>query len=137
MDGATCLFTTGQQNLVVLSGSVLAVSLHVALPHPVPWTPRAALQELWTWLCIAPDCKQKPLDGVIKRTFQAEHTGTYLLIPVRRRQRQADLSELEASLVYIVSYRTVRAASRDLVSKNKTKQCPTVLTVVSELLNPK
>jgi hypothetical protein len=41
-----------------------------------------------------------------------------LLIPVLRRQRQADLCEFEASLVYRVSSRTTQ---RNLVWKNQTK----------------
>ena len=43
------------------------------------------------------------------------------LIPTFGRQRQADLSEFEASLVYRVSSRTSRAIQRNPVSKNKTK----------------
>lgn len=81
MDGATFLFMTGQQNSAKLGLAEWFCSCgSVALLYPVPWTPRAALQELWTRLCIALDCKQKPLDGVIKRTFQAGHAGPYLLI---------------------------------------------------------
>jgi hypothetical protein len=37
------------------------------------------------------------------------------LIPVLQRQRQADLCELEASLVYISSSRLARATQRDPV----------------------
>jgi hypothetical protein len=40
-----------------------------------------------------------------------------LLVPALRRQRQSDLSEFEASLVYRVSSRTARATQRDPVSK--------------------
>jgi hypothetical protein len=43
------------------------------------------------------------------------------LIPALGRQRQAD-SEFEASLVYKVSSRTVRAIQRNPVSKTKTKK---------------
>jgi hypothetical protein len=43
------------------------------------------------------------------------------LIPALRKQRQA-ISEFEASLVYKVSSRTVRATQRNSVLKNKTKQ---------------
>ena len=38
------------------------------------------------------------------------------------RKRQADLCELEASLVYKVSSRTARATERNPVSKNQNKQ---------------
>ena len=40
------------------------------------------------------------------------------LIPALRRQRQSDFCEFEASLVYIISFRTARAM-RDPVLKNK------------------
>ena len=40
------------------------------------------------------------------------------VILVLVRQRQADLSEFEASLVYRVSSRTARATQRNPVSKN-------------------
>ena len=46
------------------------------------------------------------------------------LIPALRRQRQVDLCELEASLVYRVSSWTARAIQRNPVSKNKNKQKP-------------
>ena len=43
------------------------------------------------------------------------------LIPALERQRQVDLYEFEASLVYTVSFRTVRAVTqRNPVSKHKT-----------------
>ena len=41
------------------------------------------------------------------------------LIPAHARQRQADLSEFEASLVYKASSRTARAVYRNPVSKSK------------------
>ena len=44
------------------------------------------------------------------------------LIPALGRQRQADLCEFKASLVYSVSSRTARATQRNPVSKKKTKQ---------------
>jgi hypothetical protein len=45
------------------------------------------------------------------------------LIPAPRRQRQVDLCESEASLVYTASSRTAKATQRNLDSKqNKTKQ---------------
>ena len=40
------------------------------------------------------------------------------LIPALGRQKQVDLCESEASLVYRVSSRTARAAQRNFVSKN-------------------
>ena len=45
-------------------------------------------------------------------------------IPALGRQRQADLSEFEASLVYRVNSRTVRAAQKNPISKNKTNKQP-------------
>ena len=44
------------------------------------------------------------------------------LIPTFGRQRQADLSEFEASLVYRVSSRTSRATQRNPVSKKTRKK---------------
>ena len=44
------------------------------------------------------------------------------LIPALGRQRQVDLCEFEASLVYRVSSRTARATQRNPVSKTKTNQ---------------
>jgi hypothetical protein len=53
------------------------------------------------------------------------------LIPALVRQRQVDLSEFEASLVYRVSSRTARATQRNpVLKKNKT----TILTVRLEAL---
>jgi hypothetical protein len=44
------------------------------------------------------------------------------LLPVLGRQRQEDLCEFEASLVYIMSSRTARAIWRDPISKEKKKR---------------
>ena len=44
------------------------------------------------------------------------------LIPALRRQRQLDLCEFEASLVYRVSSSTVKATQRNVVSKQTNKQ---------------
>jgi hypothetical protein len=44
------------------------------------------------------------------------------LIPALKRKRQKDLCEFEAILVYIVSFRTVRASQRNAVSKKKKKR---------------
>jgi hypothetical protein len=44
-----------------------------------------------------------------------------VVLPALRRQRQADLCEFEASLVYRVSSRTGRATQRNPVCKNKNK----------------
>jgi hypothetical protein len=44
------------------------------------------------------------------------------LIPALRRQREVDISEFEASLVYRVSSRTARATQRNPVSKKKQKK---------------
>ena len=43
------------------------------------------------------------------------------LIPAPRRQRQANLCEFEASLVYRASFRTVRATQRNRVLKKITQ----------------
>jgi hypothetical protein len=43
------------------------------------------------------------------------------LIPELGRQRQVDLCVFEASLVYRVSSRTVRATQRNRISKDKNK----------------
>jgi hypothetical protein len=45
-----------------------------------------------------------------------------LLIPVLRRQRQVDLCEFKASLVYNVSSRTGKATQRNTASKKDKKQ---------------
>jgi hypothetical protein len=44
------------------------------------------------------------------------------LTPALNRQRQADLCDFEASLVYRASSRTAKATERNPVSKIKTKQ---------------
>jgi hypothetical protein len=44
------------------------------------------------------------------------------LIPAIRRQRQADLCEFKASLIYRVSSRIARDTARNHVSKNKTNE---------------
>jgi hypothetical protein len=44
------------------------------------------------------------------------------LIPALRRQRQARISEFEASLVYKVSSRTARAAEKPCLEKRKTNK---------------
>ena len=41
----------------------------------------------------------------------------HTFIPALKRQRQADLCEFKASLVYIVSYSSARATQRNPVSK--------------------
>ena len=48
--------------------------------------------------------------------------GCISLIPAFRRQRQSDLCEFEASLLYKVSSTTVKGTQRNLVLKNKNKQ---------------
>ena len=56
-------------------------------------------------------------------------SGTHLLIPEFRRQRQVNLCELEASLVYRASSRTARATQRNLVlqSNKQTKGKKTIV----------
>ena len=44
------------------------------------------------------------------------------LIQALRRQRQADLCEFKASLVYTMSSRTARATERDSFKKKKTER---------------
>jgi hypothetical protein len=44
------------------------------------------------------------------------------LVPTLKRQRQVDLLEFKASLVYKTSSRTAKVIPRNLVLKNKTKQ---------------
>jgi len=62
------------------------------------------------------------------------------LIPASRRQRQEDLSELEASLVYRESSRAARATQRNSVSKTKNRaaemaQRLRALTALPEVLS--
>ena len=54
------------------------------------------------------------------------------LISARRRQRQADLCELEVSLVYRVSSRTARATQRNPVSKKERQQMQLPLEILIE-----
>ena len=63
------------------------------------------------------------------------------LIPALRKQKQVDLCEFEASLVYRMSPRTVMATQRTLVLKNRTnrkkrkrKSCRAVSFLASEAL---
>jgi hypothetical protein len=51
--------------------------------------------------------------------------GAVPLIPAVRRQRQVDVCEFEASLVYRVSSRTARATERNPVLKKKQNQTRT------------
>ena len=46
----------------------------------------------------------------------------HALIPALGRLRQEDLYEFEASMVYSVDLRTVRATQGNPISKNKTKE---------------
>jgi hypothetical protein len=61
------------------------------------------------------------------RSFKKDNTTwPWHLMPLipalgRKRQRQADLCEFKANLVYRVSSRTAKAAQRDPASKTKTK----------------
>ena len=70
---------------------------------------------LWAWkaglvfsLSPASDCAQHT-----KKLIKAGYTP---LIPALRRQRQIDLCEFQASLVYIVGFSTFRDMLRDPVS---------------------
>ena len=58
----------------------------------------------------------------MKRVIGSQAVVVHTLIPVLGRQKQADLCEFKASLVYRVSSRTVKATQRSPVLKNKTKQ---------------
>ena len=57
----------------------------------------------------------------IKNGLSAGSWWSILLIPALRRQRQEDLCDFKASLVYRVSSRTARTTQRNTVSKNKTR----------------
>ena len=57
------------------------------------------------------------------------------LIPTLRRQRQADLCEFEASLVYRVSSRTLSAIERDYVSKKWEALAPPTSTLIKKILH--
>ena len=48
---------------------------------------------------------------------KARHGGTHFLIPALRRQRQVDLCEFKASLVYKENSTTVMVIQRNSVSK--------------------
>ena len=54
------------------------------------------------------------------KAIRIEREGAALLIPAHLRQKQADLCEFEACLVYRVSSRTARATQRNPVSKKPT-----------------
>jgi hypothetical protein len=56
---------------------------------------------------------------LVRIYFQAQWWWHIPLILEFGRQRQADLFEFKASLVYRVSFRITRAAQRNPVSKNK------------------
>jgi hypothetical protein len=73
--------------------------------------------------------------GHVHQDGQWWHTP---FIPAFERQRLVDLCEFEASLVYIVRFRTARAAQRDPASrdKNKTKQKTNKLGMVAHAFNP-
>ena len=57
----------------------------------------------------------------IERTAKGPGSGG-TLIPAFRKQKQRDLPEFEASLVYRVSSRTARTAQKNPVSKKQTKK---------------
>jgi hypothetical protein len=58
----------------------------------------------------------------LKRIIQAGRWWCTPFIPALGRQRQADLCEFDASLVYKVSFRTARATQRNPVYKNQKNQ---------------
>ena len=55
----------------------------------------------------------------MNRVIRSQAVGVHTLIPVLRRQKQADLCKFKASLVYRVSSRTPRAIPRNPVLKKK------------------
>ena len=57
------------------------------------------------------------------------------LIPALGRKRQADLCEFEASLVYRVSFRTVRDTQRNPVLKNKNQKNKKLHTLIFVYMN--
>jgi hypothetical protein len=57
-----------------------------------------------------------------QKQCKEDSSGPHFLLPALRKQRQADLSEFEASLVYRVSPRTARATQRNPVSKQQQQQ---------------
>jgi hypothetical protein len=63
-----------------------------------------------------------PLNDCLKHRPKARRLWYTPLISAFGRQRQVDLCEFEASLVYKGSSRTVRATQRNPVSKGKQKQ---------------
>jgi hypothetical protein len=52
----------------------------------------------------------------------ASYIIVHPVIPTLRRQRHADLCELEASLVYRVSYRTAKATARPCLERERERK---------------
>jgi hypothetical protein len=57
----------------------------------------------------------------------ADH-GDTVVVPGLGSQRQADLSEFEASLVYILNFRITRATQKQLTTKSKLKHSAQILS---------
>jgi len=69
------------------------------------------------------------------KQISAGHWWYMTLIPALRRQRQVELCEFEASLVYRVSSRTARAAHRHPVSKTNQPTNQTTTTTKTKTKN--
>ena len=98
----------------------------ISLPEPLEWlglqvyTPQPVLGGAEDWACgfkRAREAVYLSLFLVKNKSFKARHWGHMPLIPAVRRQRQADLWEFEASLIYRVCSRTDWATQRNPVFK--------------------
>ena len=72
---------------------------------------------------------------MLQKVLGSQVLMVHALILALGRQRQADLCEFEAGLVYRVSSRTVRAAQIHLISKNNKNKTKTNQTKVSFLVS--
>ena len=70
---------------------------------------------------LNPAMRYGKTESVVNRVDSSGAWWRTPLIPALGRQKQEDLCELKASLVYRVSSRTVRTTQRNSVSKNQNK----------------